>query len=220
MKKFVAIILTFVFISNTLVSTALASGVRNPLPIPTVKVTPAPTKAPTRPIQTAPPVKVACLPVCAVPFLPQIGTALGTLLAWILALGTATATVVLAYEVSTTIDKMLGKRKKQTIIYRRGTPTCMNMTPRNDVDVRTGLPKDWKGISYQLSRPLPPYTATSLEALQESGYFVAYQDGIDHVSVRGLSDADHANWLNARPKCDDLSIKTEVLVGMSVHVKR
>lgn len=169
---------------------------------------------------TPPPKKVACLPVCAPVLLP----ALSALMTLILRFGMMFTTIVAAHEVSTALDSKVGERKTKTIIYRRDNPTCANMTPRNEVDTRTGLPKDWMGLSYQLTKPLNgSYTVTVLEALNETGQFKAIRDGIDHVSVRGINDADHAAWMATRPNCltgtKEMSVKSKLLTSVSVYVK-
>ena len=86
------------------------------------------------------------------------------------------------------------KQKPPTFIYRKGTGTNTNLTPRK-VDI--------EGLSYQLTMPIgEKYTFTSLETVNSTGVLRAIIDGANHVSVYPTVRATMAAWINSRENAE------------------
>jgi RHS repeat-associated protein len=84
---------------------------------------------------------------------------------------------------------------KNRIIYRLGSDSPWNMTPR------------WKdrttGLSFQLTKPIDQaYVETTIGAVNATGILVAIIDGKDHVSVRP-TDGNLEYWASQRDTAKD-----------------
>jgi len=98
-----------------------------------------------------------------------------------------------------------------TIIYRTGTGSFMNLTPR---------PRDVGGLSYQFSVPAQgPFTVTSIEALNATGVLRAIVDGKDHISVMPIPPSLMPGWIESRVDADNNPhALTRVVRALSIRV--
>lgn len=132
------------------------------------------------------------------------------LLAAIAATSAVAITVVGASEVSNVLIKKF-KDKKQTVIYRLGSGTYTNLTPR---------PQDKTGLSYMTSNPGKGYTATTMQAINATGDLVAIKDGGNHVSVKPVNMKKMQEWINSRGNAEKKPhLYTKILRSLSVKVK-
>lgn len=199
MKKLVAMILVFVMILNVFALSAMA--------IESYQVKPA-----------APVKQIACLPVCALPALPVIIDAL-TKLAILLTM--ITIAVVPEKDITKELEK-IQKRKPEKIVYRTGSGSNMNLTPRGYLE--NGKPKDIDGLSYTDVVPIyEGYTALSCEAVNATKVLTCYQDpkNARHWLIKATSTVKHREWMNSRDNADKKPHDyTKILQTISVRVKK
>ena len=88
------------------------------------------------------------------------------------------------------------RRREPTFIYRWGSGTYTNLTPRPG--------KDNTGLSYSLSPPSDgsKYTYTTIEAINSTGYLFAVQDGPNHVSVNPTDISKMQDWMESRKNAE------------------
>lgn len=96
-----------------------------------------------------------------------------------------------------------------TIIYRRGSGTNTNLTPRQ---------QDVTGLSYQLTKPEGKYTMTTIGAINSTGCLLAIQDGANHVSVIPVNADDMSNWIDSRTDAENKPYYLTILLK-SISVK-
>jgi RHS repeat-associated protein len=97
---------------------------------------------------------------------------------------------------------------KKTPIYRLGSGTNTNLTPRE---------KDTTGLSYTLIKPESgKYTETSIEAVNGTGVLQAVNDHGDHVSITPTDPSKMQPWIDSRPTAEtDPHPLTTTLKGIS-----
>lgn len=139
------------------------------------------------------------------------GILIGTLTSmWItacvdVASGVITSTTIVADTVDIVIDDSLpdeiaDERDKPddnpTLIYRWGSGTYKNLTPRPG--------KDTTGISYSLVPPIDgsKYTTTTIESINATGVLLAVQDSPNHVSVFPVDMSTMDEWMDSRVNAD------------------
>ncbi len=102
--------------------------------------------------------------------------------------------------------------QNQTIIYRTGSGSNTNLTPRES--------KDDNGLSYTTIQPIgEKYTLITVEEINSTGVLVAYQDPKDpnHYLVKAITN--HSEWQKSRANAEDSPhIYTVLLSGMSVKM--
>ncbi|EST55607.1 type IV secretion protein Rhs [Brevibacillus panacihumi W25] len=83
----------------------------------------------------------------------------------------------------------------QTLIFRDGSGTNTNLTPR---------PVDTTGLSYFLAPVFNKYTFTSIDAVNATGVLKAVIDNpaTGHVSVFATNPAHHKAWITSRPDAE------------------
>ncbi|MGG1264994.1 RHS repeat-associated core domain-containing protein [Brevibacillus laterosporus] len=83
----------------------------------------------------------------------------------------------------------------QTLIFRDGSGTNTNLTPR---------PVDTTGLSYFLAPGSTKYTFTSLDAVNSTGVLKAVIDNpaTGHASVFATNPAHHKAWIASRPDAE------------------
>ena len=88
------------------------------------------------------------------------------------------------------------RRREPTFIYRWGSGTYTNLTPRPG--------KDNTGLSYSLSPPSDgsKYTYTTIAGLDSTGYLFAVQDGPNHVSVNPTDISKMQDWMESRKNAE------------------
>ena len=118
--------------------------------------------------------------------------------------------VVAAKEVTKVlIDKF--KDKNPFIIYRTGSGSYTNLTPRQ---------KDTGGLSYTTVKPEKTYTATTVQAINATGKLVAVKDGATHVSVKPVNMSKMTEWINSRENAEARPHEyTKILRKLSVKVR-
>lgn len=132
------------------------------------------------------------------------------LIAGIVATAAVNLTVVAASDVSNVLIKKF-KDKKPNVIYRFGSGSNTNLTPR---------PVDKTGLSYTTTKPLKGYTATSIQAINASGQLIAVQDGANHVSVKPINMKKMSEWINSRANAEKKPhLYTKLLRTISLRVK-
>jgi RHS repeat-associated protein len=100
-------------------------------------------------------------------------------------------------------------KPEPTVIYRMGSGTNTNLTPRPIKDVG--------GLSYQFTKPAGKFTMTTLEAINATGVLKAVPDGIDHISVSATLPNQQAEWINSRTNAEtDPHPLTSTLKAISV----
>ena len=101
---------------------------------------------------------------------------------------------------------------KGTIIYRWGSNTNTNLTPKE---------KDIGGLSFPLTPPPSGnYCATTIELINMSGYLIAVKDGANHVSVRTIDPSKMPGWIASRPTAEtEPMIYTAVLKEIVIKLK-
>ncbi|WP_218832101.1 hypothetical protein [Niallia circulans] len=103
------------------------------------------------------------------------------------------------------------KKKNPTIIYRGGSSTAYNLTPRKT---------DTGGLSYYLKMPSGKFTATTKEAVNNTKVLKAVVDGSNHVSVKPKNSADMAGWIKSKDNANEKPHKfTRILQAISVSSK-
>lgn len=119
---------------------------------------------------------------------------------------------ILANEFEDAIEDLKRKIPDCTIIYRKGSGSYKNLTPRPD--------KDTEGLSYQLVPPLDfPFTFTAKELVDSTGILQATKDGPNHVSVYPRNMITMQQWMNSRDTADVNPHKYSVLLrSISVRV--
>lgn len=83
----------------------------------------------------------------------------------------------------------------QTLIFRDGSGTSTNLTPR---------PVDTTGLSYFLAPGSTKYTFTSLDAVNSTGVLKAVIDNpaTGYASVFATNPAHHKAWIASRPDAE------------------
>ncbi len=99
-----------------------------------------------------------------------------------------------------------------TIIYRKGSSTMQNLTPRE---------KDINGLSYVLVEPIgQSYTKTAIEQVNATGVLVAEIDGPNHVSVYPVNPSELDIWISTRPTANQNPYYlTVILRSISINHK-
>lgn len=198
MKKIVAIITAVVITANIIAGSALAATAA-PVVVSPVK-------------QAAPQKQIKCLPVCALPLIPEL---IILLTRAVMLMTMVTITVTTQRDVPIALERKQGGRPQQ-IIYRSGTGGNVNMTPRD---------QDTDGLSYS-NAPMPgqDYTATTCEAINATRVLMCYQDPMPgkqwHYLVRAVDVRKHAEWIKSRPTADTKPHEfTKMIQTLSVKVK-
>lgn len=104
--------------------------------------------------------------------------------------------------------------RKGTIIYRWGSYTNKNFTPKEG--------KDEMGMSFSLTLSVGQkhYCATTLELVNATGYLKAVEDKPGHVSVTTTDLSKMPVWIASRDNADtDPLIYTSVLKSISIPLK-
>jgi len=98
---------------------------------------------------------------------------------------------------------------KVTFIYRRGSGTAYNLTPRE---------VDELGLSYNLTPPVDEkYTITSLELLNSTKVLWGKIDGPNHVSVNPVNPTEMIPWIQSRETANESPYYlTKVLMSISI----
>ena len=99
-----------------------------------------------------------------------------------------------------------------TIIYRRGSDSAANLTPKE---------KDMlDGLSYTTVMPTKGnFTITTIEAINSSGMLIAVNDRDNHVAVRPIDPQKMQEWINSRPNASKNPHKyTKYLQSISYRV--
>jgi len=92
---------------------------------------------------------------------------------------------------SVAIDITKDKREKPITIYRYGSSSNTNLTPR---------PKDTGGLSFSLMPPTSgKYVATTMQAVNATGILKAVKDGPNHVSIMPTIPSTMSSWIQSRP---------------------
>jgi hypothetical protein len=84
------------------------------------------------------------------------------------------------------------KEKKDTVIYRKGSGTNTNLTPRPI--------KDTNGLSYSTIKPAGPYTQTTINTINATKVLKATPD-IDnptHILISPTNPFTISDWINSR----------------------
>ena len=140
--------------------------------------------------------------------------ALDGILSWGM-IGAATAAETIARvkseEFSKAIENLKKKIPRVTIIYRKGSGTNKNLTPR---------PADVDGLSYQLVVPFElPFSFTAMELVNKTGVLCAINDHGNHVCVRPTVMSTMASWINSRDNAENAPHEYTVLLrSISVRV--
>ena len=201
MKKKVALITAIILALNIASSTALAI---NRLPI-----------------QTPPPkAQIKCLPICALPALPLVIKGLTDLA---ILLSMITITIVESKDVPIELEAKMGRNKPKKIIYRDGSGTSTNLTPRPNIV--NGQPIDKHGLSYWDRQPKAgtAYTAIACEAVNATLKLVCYADPKTpgHWMIKATDSKKHVEWMNSRANAETSPHEyTKILMMLSVKVKR
>ncbi|MGG3301330.1 type IV secretion protein Rhs, partial [Brevibacillus formosus] len=98
----------------------------------------------------------------------------------------------------------------QTLIFRDGSGTNTNLTPR---------PVDTTGLSYFLAPGSTKYTFTSIDAVNATGVLKAVIDNpaTGHVSIFATNPAHHKAWIASRPDAESNPYYlTSVLKSISI----
>ncbi|MEQ8156527.1 MAG: RHS repeat-associated core domain-containing protein, partial [Clostridiaceae bacterium] len=83
------------------------------------------------------------------------------------------------------------KREQPTVIYRYGSGSNTNLTPR---------PQDTGGLSFSLTPPASgKYVVTTIQAVNATGILRAVKDGTNHVSVMPTNPLTMSGWIASRP---------------------
>lgn len=140
------------------------------------------------------------------------GIAIGALIEALLVTAAITLTVVAAHEISKVLSERF-KEKSPQIIYRLGSGTATNLTPRTQDTT----------LSYTIRKPLSgPYTATTIKAVNSTGKLVAYIDNhaTGHVSVVSIPATRMKAWQDSRANAEKNPHElTKILQKISVKVK-
>jgi hypothetical protein len=89
------------------------------------------------------------------------------------------------------IDTTWDKREQPTIIYRYGSGSNTNLTPRL---------QDVGGLSFSLTPPASgKYVMTTMQAVNATGILRATQDGPNHISVMPAIPSTMSGWIASRP---------------------
>ncbi len=113
-------------------------------------------------------------------------------------------------------------RNKNTLIYRKGNYTNMNLTPRPGKDTEGYH----RGLSFSLTPPLGGnYLVTTMETVNRTEVLVAVKDGYNHVSVRPRKQYELEEWANTRKMLEDNPeatnhIYTYLMKAITVPVRR
>ena len=143
----------------------------------------------------------------ALPLIPVAGWVLEHLIAMALAASLVTVIVVSKDKIKAELEERL-KRKNPTIIYRGGSSTATNHTPRTT---------DKNGLSYYKTMPKGKFTVTTKEAVDSTKVLKAVLDGGNHVSVKPVKASDMQGWIDSRANADKKSHKfTELLEAISI----
>jgi RHS repeat-associated protein len=102
--------------------------------------------------------------------------------------------------------------KKSTLIYRFGSHTNTNLTPRE---------KDIGGLSFTTKKPTEgKYVVTTLEAVNATGKLKAIKDSLSHVSVKPTNIGEMSKWIKSRPSAEtDPHVNTKILKAITIPVK-
>ena len=111
-----------------------------------------------------------------------------------------------------TITTAKDNPNKGTIIYRWGSGSNTNLTPKE---------KDITGLSFSLTPPSSgSYCATTLELVNTSGYLIAVQDTANHVSVMPVNPSKMPEWIASRINAEtDPHLYTSVLKKIVIKIK-
>ena len=104
-------------------------------------------------------------------------------------------------------------KRHPTIIYRLGSGTYTNLTPR---------PQDTTGLSYSLTPPPlgTSFTVTTIEAINATGVLRAIKDGPNHVSVVPVNISEMPSWIDPRPTAESSPHPyTQILRNISVRLR-
>jgi hypothetical protein len=132
------------------------------------------------------------------------------LVAMAIAATAVTVILVVKDQVKAKLEEKL-RRKSPTIIYRAGSDTNYNLTPR---------PKDTGGLSYVLKMPTGNFTATTKEAVNETKVLKAIIDGSNHVSVRPTDMRKMQEWIATKENANSKPHPfTKILKAISIKSK-
>lgn len=132
------------------------------------------------------------------------------LIAMAIAATLVTVVAVTKDEIKAELEKRL-KRKNPTIIYRGGSSTAQNLTPRTT---------DKGGLSYYRKMPSGKFTATTKEAVDQTKVLKAVIDGKNHVSVKPVKSSEMKGWIDSRANAKEKPHKfTRILQAISVSSK-
>lgn len=172
-------------------------------------------------IQTPPPkAQIKCLPICALPALPLVIKGLTDLA---ILLSMITITIVDSKDVPVELEAKMGRNKPKKIIYRDGSGTATNLTPRPNIV--NGQPIDKDGLSYWDRQPRPgtAYTAIACDAVNATLKLVCYADPRTpgHWMIKATDQKKHVEWMNSRANAETSPHEyTKILQVLSVKVKR
>ncbi|WLR44447.1 hypothetical protein LC087_18870 (plasmid) [Bacillus carboniphilus] len=153
------------------------------------------------------PIGPQAVPIILVPIATWV---LEHLIAMAIAATLVSVIMVAKDEVKAELEKRL-KKKNPTIIYRGGSSTGTNLTPRE---------KDTGGLSYYRKMPTGKFTATTKEAVDKTKVLKAVIDGTNHVSVKPTNSADMKGWIASRSNANSKPHKfTKILQAISVASK-
>lgn len=132
------------------------------------------------------------------------------LIAMAIAATIVTVVAVTKDGVKAELEKRL-KDKNPTIIYRGGSSTANNLTPRT---------KDVKGLSYFRKMPTGKFTATTKEAVNKTKVLKIILDKPNHASLTTVKASDMKSWIASKKNADEKPHKfTRILQAISVSSK-
>ena len=112
----------------------------------------------------------------------------------------------------TTISDAEKNKNNDTIIYRWGSDSRTNLTPKA---------KDINGLSFSLTPPASgSYCATTIGLVSSTGYLIAVVDGNNHVSVKPTDPSTMPDWIASRPTAEtEPHIYTATLRDVVIRMK-
>lgn len=103
-------------------------------------------------------------------------------------------------------------KKKATKIYRYGSYTYTNFSPR---------PQDITGLSFSLTPPTSgSYSVTTIDAVYKTGVLVDIIDGPNHVSVRPKKMSTMSSWISSRTNANTSPHPYSIILrSISIRIK-